>query len=77
MKTGHLRTGMAVCEDGGVRPVLVRATNTRLTIGQVMYVRRLRREYGMSMPALAAQFGVSKATIADVVYRRTWKTLPD
>ena len=58
--------------------LLMRApTNAKLTPEQVKDVRRLRREYGMTMPALAAQFGVSAATIADILYRRTWKGLPD
>lgn len=46
--------------------------NAVLTERMVRQIRSLR-EYGMTLPAMASAFGVSLATISDVVYRRRWQ----
>ena len=51
-----------------------RHPNAVLTDACVAEIRTLRG-YGMTLADLADQFGVARATICDVVYRRRWQHL--
>lgn len=43
---------------------------------EVTEIRRLWLEKKHTQPELGKQFGVTKCTIQDIVYRKTWKHLP-
>jgi HNH endonuclease len=47
--------------------------HAKLTADHVREIRNLVRT--RSMPSLAEQFKVSHATVCDIVYRRTWKSV--
>ena len=47
--------------------------HTKLTKEKVIEIRKDREELGMTYDALAEKYGVAKATIADIIKRRTWK----
>jgi hypothetical protein len=53
------------CQDNG---------NARLLDEEVLEIRR-RREAGALQPALAAEFGVTQATISNIVLRKQWRTI--
>ena len=48
---------------------------TKLTVEIVKAIREEREKTGKSYDKLAKQFGVSKATVADLIKRRTWKNV--
>ena len=48
---------------------------TKLTAEIVKEIRKIREETGMSYDKLAQQFNISKATVADLIKRRTWKDI--
>lgn len=48
----------------------------KLTAVQVLEIRRLRAVEQWDYKRLAAHFGVSKAAIENIVYRRCWRHLP-
>jgi len=47
--------------------------NAKLRPAQVIEIRRRHAEEGCSMPALAAQYGVSDSLIFAIVHRQSWK----
>lgn len=48
---------------------------TKLTVEIVKEIRKIREETGMSYDKLAQQFNISKATVADLIKKRTWKDI--
>lgn len=50
--------------------------NAKLSEPDVLEIRRLRAE-GVPMGKLASRFGVTKNNIKAIVYRRSWRHLPD
>lgn len=46
---------------------------SKLITEQVLEIRKLHKNREMTMFEIAEKFGVSKYTIANVVYRRAWK----
>jgi hypothetical protein len=53
-----------------------RSGHHRLTEPQVLEIRRLRADEGVTYADLAARFDVHLMTIAHVICRRTWRHLP-
>ena len=60
----------------GTRATGSRCGATKLSEGEVIEVRRLRAE-GMSFADLAARFKVTTSNIEAIVYRRSWRHLPE
>lgn len=50
--------------------------NARLTVEDVLELRRQRQELGASFPTLAASFGISKNHARDICQGRKWSHLP-
>lgn len=48
---------------------------TKLTTEIIKAIREEREKTGKSYDKIAKQFGVSKATVADLVKKRTWKNV--
>lgn len=48
--------------------------NSRLTEGQAMDIL-VKRAAGQKVKALALEFGVSRSTVEDLIYRKQWKHL--
>lgn len=48
---------------------------TKLTAEIVKEIRKIREETGMSYDKIAKQFNISKATVADLIKKRTWKDI--
>lgn len=48
---------------------------TKLTAEIVKEIRKIREETGMSYDKIAQQFNISKATVADLIKKRTWKNV--
>jgi hypothetical protein len=51
------------------------SANFKLREGDVMEIRRLKAA-GITMDELASRFGVSRANIEAIVYRRSWRHIP-
>lgn len=60
----------------GTRARGARCGATKLAEDDVVQIRRLRAE-GEALGDLAIRFGVSKDNIKAIVYRRSWRHLPD
>ena len=56
------------CNDGTGR-------KTKLTVEIVKAIREEREKTGKSYDKIAKQYGISKATVADLIKRRTWKNV--
>ena len=48
---------------------------TKLTAEIVKEIRKIRQETGMSYDKIAKHFNISKATVADLIKKRTWKDI--
>jgi hypothetical protein len=47
--------------------------HAKVTEREVRAIRTLRDDYGMTLKGLADAFNLSRASIADIVYRRSWR----
>jgi len=51
-------------------------TNAKLTVDQVIEIRRLRSQENLSVARIADMFSVSTNCIDNIIYRKTWKDVP-
>lgn len=54
-----------------------RVASGKLTADEVSEIRVRRLTRGETQPQLAAAFGVTHQSIADILHRRTWRHLPE
>lgn len=67
----------AIYTLGKIHPAPRAMPGAKLTEEQVYQIRNLWKERAMSQPEMAKRFGVSVVSIQGVIYRRTWKHLPE
>jgi hypothetical protein len=74
-------------ERASVRPAVIRQTkpmpqrgskgeahwHAKVTEREVKAIRTLKEDYGMTLKGLSDAFNLSRASIADIVYRRSWR----
>lgn len=60
---------------GNIKPELLeKGRHTKLTKDIVAQIRQDREQFNLSYQVLADKYDISKATIADIIKKRTWKT---
>jgi hypothetical protein len=60
----------------GTSPIGERNPKARLSVADVVEIRRLNMEDGMTHTAIGRQFGVCRSNISGIIHRRNWKHIP-